>query len=206
MTVADTSQAHRHALYEDGLALVLGTVVVSLSLALSTKAQLMTGSLAGLSLLLHYATNLPFWIAFSVLNLPFYVLAFRRMGWLFTARTALAVSLVSVLTGLTQHWIAISAIAPLYAAISAGTLGGVGLLMLFRHRTGLGGVNILAIYLQERLGIRAGWFLLAVDVLVLSGGLAILQPVNVALSVLSAIVTNSIVALNHKPGRYLGVS
>jgi len=43
-----------------------------------------------------------------------------------------------------------------YAAVFGGFAMGVGLLILFRHRASLGGVNILALFLQERFGLRAG--------------------------------------------------
>ena len=39
----------------------------------------------------------------------------------------------------------------------------LGLLMLFRHRASLGGVNILALYMQERFGFRAGAVQMAID-------------------------------------------
>lgn len=93
-----------------------------------------------------------------------------------------------------------------YAAVMAGALCGVGMLMLFRHRTGLGGINILAIFLQENLGLRAGYFQLAVDLAILSVAFVILAPDRLLLSVLSATVLNLILAVNHRPGRYLGVS
>ena len=83
---------------------------------------------------------------------------------------------------------------------------GLGLLALFRHRTGLGGVNILALYLQETHGIRAGWFQLGIDALILLGALFLLPWDKVLVSLLGAAVLNLILAINHKPGRYMGVS
>ncbi|MBB3233032.1 YitT family protein [Halomonas stenophila] len=37
-----------------------------------------------------------------------------------------------------------------------GSLIGLGMRVLFRHRTSLGGINILALFLQQRHGWRAG--------------------------------------------------
>ncbi len=48
---------------------------------------------------------------------------------------------------------------------------GMGVLALFRHRSGVGGVNILALYLQDAYGIRAGWFQLALDIIIMLGSL-----------------------------------
>ena len=83
---------------------------------------------------------------------------------------------------------------------------GIGLLVLFRHRMSLGGIGILALYLQDRHGIRAGLFQLVVDGLILVAAFAVVAPTQVLLSVLGALAMNLIVAINHRPGRYIGVS
>lgn len=203
---AEADSGDRHKLYEDVLALLLGTILVALGMAFYTKAQLLVGSTAGLALLLHYITSIEFWIVFSVINLPFYVLGVIRMGWMFTLRTFAAVTLVSVFTRLTRNWVEISHLDPVYAAVMGGCLAGVGLLILFRHRTGLGGINIVALYLQEKFNIRAGIFQLVVDGCILFASFFVLEPENIALSVFSAFILNMILAMNHKPGRYRGIT
>nr|WP_320411995.1 YitT family protein [Mesorhizobium sp. Root172] len=92
----------------------------------------------------------------------------------FTVNTFLAVSLVSLLSRLSARWVEFSLLDPTYAAVVGGGLCGTGLLIPFRHRTGLGGINILAIFLQETLGIRAGYFQLAVDLGILGAALFVL--------------------------------
>jgi uncharacterized membrane-anchored protein YitT (DUF2179 family) len=113
---------------------------------------------------------------------------------------------VSLFSRLTADWIDFSRLEPAYAAVMAGTLCGTGLLMLFRHRTGLGGVNILAMFLQDNWGVRAGYFQLAVDLSILGAAVFVLSPDRIALSVVSAVILNLIIAVNHRPGRYLGIS
>lgn len=199
-------QATPHRPYEDVLAMLLGTLMVALGVTFYTHAVLLTGSTAGLALLLQYLTGLGFGGLFFVINLPFYYLAIKRMGWSFTLRTFVAIGLVSLFSALTPQWIAFATLAPLYAALLGGSLIGVGLLVLFRHRTSLGGINILALYLQERYGWRAGYVQLGVDGLILLAACFVLELDRVALSVLGALAMNLIIAINHKPGRYIGVS
>lgn len=195
-----------HRPHEDALALVVGTALVALGLTIYAQATLLTGSTAGLALLIQYAGGLPFAPVFFVINLPFYVLGLIEMGWKFTARTFCAVLLVSLLASQTGNWIGFSRLDPLYAALIGGTIMGVGLLILFRHRASLGGVNILALFLQERFGLRAGYVQLAIDAAILLGGLFVVPPEKVALSLLGALAINLVLALNHRPGRYVGVS
>lgn len=203
---ASAAMPHRHRLYEDLIALPLGTLMISIGIVLFTKAMVLTGGAAGLALLLQFATGGDFSLLFSVVNLPFYWLAFRRMGFAFTLRTIIAVSLVSVFVWATPGWFRIEAIAPLYAAIAGGAAMGLGLLALARHRTAIGGVNILALYLQERHGLRAGWVQLAIDGAIFVAALFVLPPDKIALSVVGTVVINAILAMNHKPGRYMAVS
>ena len=47
---------------------------------------------------------------------------------------------------------------------------------------------------------------MAFDVAIVVAAFAIVEPARVALSVLGAVALNLVVAINHKPGRYLGVS
>jgi uncharacterized membrane-anchored protein YitT (DUF2179 family) len=202
----DLAVSDKHGLHEDALALVLGTLLVALGTVIYAKAVLLVGGMAGLALLMQYTTGLDFWLGFSLINLPFYYLGLKRMGWRFTLRTFAAVTLVSLFSRLTADWIDFSRLEPIYAAVMAGTLCGTGLLMLFRHRTGLGGVNILAMFLQDNWGVRAGYFQLAVDLSILGAAVFVLSPDRIALSVVSAVILNLIIAVNHRPGRYLGIS
>lgn len=201
-----SSATERHRFHEDVFAMLVGTLMVSLGLALYAKATLVTGGAAGLALLLQVATGVDFGILFFALNLPFYWLAVSRMGWRFGLRTFIAVGLVSLFTWATPFWLRIETVDPLYAALAGGSLMGLGLLALFRHRTGLGGVNILALYLQENHGIRAGWFQLGVDGAILVVAFLLLPPSRVAVSLAGTAVLNLILAVNHRPGRYLGVT
>ncbi|MCW2236035.1 YitT family protein [Azospirillum canadense] len=210
MSAATTSAlppaTERHRLYEDALALLMGTLFVALGTAIYGKTMLLTGGVAGAALLLSYVTPFGFGALFFLVNLPFYLLAWKRMGWQFTLRTFIAVGMVAGFSRMTDSWIGFSHLDPVYATVIGGALCGSGLLMLFRHRTGLGGLNILAIYLQERFGVRAGYFQLGVDLMIVAAAFFVLETDRLLLSVLGAAIVNMLLAINHKPGRYLGVS
>ncbi|TCD22571.1 YitT family protein [Pseudomonas sp. IC_126] len=196
----------RHPLWEDALALALGTAMVALGIAFYSHAGLLTGGTVGLAFLLKYFAGWPFGLVFFTLNLPFYLLAIWRMGWGFTLRTVVAVGLVSLLAELTPHWIRFAELNIYYATLFGGFAMGVGLLMLFRHRASLGGVNILALYLQERIGMRAGTFQMGIDALIVLAAVFIVPPEKVVLSVLGAVALNLVLAINHRADRYMGVS
>ncbi|MHA7283497.1 YitT family protein [Arthrobacter sp. TMS2-4] len=194
----------RHSVPEDILGMVTGTFTVSLGLFLLTTSGAVTGGTAGLAMLLSYAGELSFSALFLAVNVPFFALAVWKKGWSFTVRTVLAVALVAGLAAVHPMALGGLTVQPLYAVLGGNLLAGVGLLILFRHRASLGGFNILALILQERLGWRAGYVQMALDTTVILAALTVVDPAGVLLSAVGAVVLNLVVALNHRPGRYLG--
>jgi len=81
---------------------------------------------------------------------------------------------------------------------------GVGFLMLFRHDASLGGINILSRFLADKYGWSIGKFQMLVDLTILTSSLFIVDMSLVAISIIGAVALNMIIAVNHKPGRYLG--
>lgn len=195
----------RHSAFEDAQALVTGSLFVALGIAMFAQAGLLTGGTAGLAFLIHYATGWRFGAVFFLLNLPFYWLALRSMGWQFTLKTFCAVALLSLFTELMPAILGFERLSPAYAAVMGGFLVGAGLLMFFRHKASLGGVNVLVLHLQDRYGWRAGKTQMAIDCAIVLAAFAIVDLQRIALSVLGAVALNLVVAVNHRPGRYLGV-
>ncbi|HQR19450.1 MAG TPA: YitT family protein [Burkholderiaceae bacterium] len=194
-----------HSLFEDVQALVTATLFVALGIGMFRQAGLLTGGTAGIAFLVHYATGWPFGPVFFVINLPFAWLAVRTQGWRFAIKSLIAVALLSAFTEALPWVLKFDWLQPVYAAVMGGFLVGAGLLMLFRHHASLGGLNVLVIWLQQRHGLRAGAVQMGFDCLIVITALTLVPPLLVAISVLGAVALNLVVAVNHKPGRYLGV-
>ncbi|MBC3927041.1 YitT family protein [Undibacterium sp. CY21W] len=197
-----------HSLLEDVLAILTGTLFVSLGIALFNQAGLLTGGTAGLAFLIHYRTGLSFGTVFFLVNLPFYWLALKRMGWRFTLKTFCSVALVSLFSGLHPklvHLVDVNMLTPFYVALIGGLLMGVGFIVLFRHQASLGGINILALYLQQTRGIRAGKIQMGLDFVIVLASLAVVTPLALAASILGAFALNLAISLNHRPGRYMAM-
>lgn len=195
----------RHGLHEDIQALISGTLLVALGVVLFGQSGLLTGGTAGLAFLLRYGTGIDFGLAFFLVNLPFYVLAWRRFGAVFTLKTFTAVALLSLFAQWLPHGITINYLSPATASVLGGLLCGVGMLILFRHRASLGGINVLALHLQARYGWRVGTVQMVIDALIVAAAVWITDWQRVAWSVLGAVVLNLVLAMNHRPGRYVAV-
>ena len=191
-----------HRPTEDVLGVLTGTFLASLGLYLLQSAGAVTGGTAGLALLLTHALSTPFAVLFALVNLPFFALALWKKGVAFTVRTAICVGLISVFSLIHPRFLPLEEVPLLYAVIGGNLLVGVGLLIIFRHGASLGGFNILALILQERAGLRAGYVQMAMDVAVILLSLLVLDVPRVLLSALGGVVLNVVLALNHRPGRY----
>jgi uncharacterized membrane-anchored protein YitT (DUF2179 family) len=192
----------RHTALEDAAALLTGSFLVAWGVVLLHSVRGASGGVAGLAFLVDYLTPVPLGVALVVLNVPFAWLAVRRLGWEFTAKTAVALTLVALLSSWLGRVVTVSM--PLVLATSfAGLSLGLGFIVLFRHRGSGGGFGVVALHLQEQRGWRAGWTQLAFDLVVLTASAFVVTGPVLAASVLGAAVLNVTIAMNHRPGRYL---
>jgi len=199
---AGAGPATGHRVHEDALALVAGVVLPSTGVYILSQAGLVTGGTAGVALLLSYTGIVPFGVAFALINLPFFALAWRTRGPRFTALSALCIAGVAALPLVGPAVLGPLAADPPAALLLGNLLAGIGILILFRHGASLGGFNVVALLAQDRLGLRAGWVLLAIDSVVILGSLLVSTPPSVLASAAGAVVLNAVLAFNHRPGRY----
>ncbi|QCO66760.1 YitT family protein [Luteimonas yindakuii] len=195
----------RHTVAEDVQGLLLATLTASLGLAVFADGGLVIGGMAGIALMLHHALGWAFGLTFVLVNLPFYWLAARRMGWEFTLKTFCAVAAVGWVADALPRWVSPAEMSPLYAAIVGGALTGLGILFFIRHRASLGGVGILAVYLQRSRGWSAGRIQMGFDAALMTLALLLFEPGQVLYSAIGAAVLSLVIMFNHRPGRYMGV-
>lgn len=200
------SPAPRHSLLEDVFAILVGTLFISFGIVLFKQAGLLTGGTSGIAFLGLYLGGVPFGLGFFLINLPFYVLAVMRVGWRFTVKTFCAVALVSVMSESHRYFIGFARLEPFYAAVLGGLLLGMGFIVLFRHQASLGGINILALYLQEKYGLRAGKFQMGIDLAVLAAALLVVEWRLVLASVVGSVAMNAMIWVNHRRDRYVAWS
>lgn len=74
----------------------------------------------GIAFLVHYSIGFSFGAVFFLVNLPFYYLAFRRLGLAFTVKTFCAIAMTALLSEYMPGFFAFESINPVAAALSAG--------------------------------------------------------------------------------------
>jgi uncharacterized membrane-anchored protein YitT (DUF2179 family) len=197
------NRPRRHTYLEDAQGLLTGTGMAATGLVILSHLGLVTGQTAGLALLLSYATGYSFALMFFAVNLPFYWLGFKRIGPRFVLKTLIAVVMVSAFSIWFPRLISFETLNPIYGVALFGALTGAGLLAIFRHGASLGGVGILAIYVQEATGFRAGFTQLLFDICIFAAAFFIIDTRAVLLSMLGAFIVNMIITFNHRKDWYV---
>jgi len=201
--MTDQTQISTHSLFDDAQGISLGVFLASVGLHLLTTLGLITGQTAGIAVIISYLSGYSFGTVFFLVNLPFYVLAWRRLGKVFTIKSLISVTLLSILTEIIPPGMVFSHLDPLLGALSFGALTGVALLVLFRHNGSLGGLGVVALLIQDTTGFRAGWVQLIFDLCLFGLAFFLFDPLLVLYSLLGAVVINLIIAINHRRDRYV---
>ena len=193
----------QHNLVDDIQGLSLGVFLCGLGIHVLTSVGLITGQTAGLAVIVAYLTGYSFGVVFFAINLPFYFLAYKRLGPAFTIKSLISVSLLSVVTTLLPFGFTIQSLEPALGAVIFGSLVGLGLLAMFRHNGSLGGLGVIALLVQDTTGFKAGWVQLITDAVIFTATLFLFPASVVFYSLLGAVVLNMIITFNHRRDRYI---
>lgn len=199
------NQTTDHSLTDDIQGLSLGIFLCGLGIHLLTSVGLITGQTAGLAVIIAYLTGYSFGVVFFAINLPFYFLAYKRLGAEFTVKSLISVSLLSVVTELLPFGFVVQALNPALGAVMFGSLVGLGLLAMFRHNGSLGGLGVIALLIQDTTGFKAGWVQLITDGVIFAVALLLFPATVVVYSLLGAVVLNLIITFNHRRDRYIAI-
>lgn len=198
-----TQSPHKHSPLEDVQGFSIALITTAIGLTIISQLGFITGQTAGLALVISYLTGWSFSWVFWLINIPFYALAYFRMGREFTIKSALCVTALSILVAVIPNWMTFSHIDPLFGTIAFGILTGYGLLGTFRHKGSLGGLGVVALYAQDQFGIRAGLVQLCFDAVLFTVAFFLFEPTRVLYSLLGAVILNGVIAFNHRRDRYI---
>lgn len=138
--------------------------------AVMIPAGLFAGGITGLAVLIHY--NIPAlgvgW-GYLLLNIPLAVIGFRTISRRFMAYTAFGMVFFSLAASLIRLP-AMRLDDPLLSAVSCGVICGLGSGLILRSLGSAGGLDILAIHLRQRYGLRIGMVAFAGNAAVVMAG------------------------------------
>lgn len=146
--------------------LTIGSIIVAFALeSFMLPHKIFDGGVIGISMMLSYLTHTQLGLLIFIINLPFMILAFHKLGKRFVFQTLYAVTILSIATNM-FHWeIATkdSLLAPVFGGIILGT--GVGLIL--KNNASLDGTEIMSIDLSQKFSfMTVGEFLMGFNLII----------------------------------------
>lgn len=126
------------------------------------------GGFVGISILGLYLFKIPVGLTFLVLNIPLFLIGWKRFGREFLLKTIFGVVAVSVFAEVTIGWFSMGVEDKLLASLYGGVASGVGLGIIFRYGGTTGGADIIARLVNHYWGWSMGRTLFMIDVVVIA--------------------------------------
>ena len=144
--------------------LTIGAIIAAISIEMFLAPnQIIDGGVVGISIMLNYLSDIELGIFTFVLNLPFLILAFTKLGRRFVFSTLYAVAVMSGV--LLFHFTPITS-EPLLATFFGGSILGFGVGLVLRSGGSLDGTEILSITLSRKLGFSVGQIIMFINIFI----------------------------------------
>ena len=146
--------------------LTIGAIIVAFALeSFMFPHKIFDGGVIGVSMMLSYLTHTQLGLLIFLINLPFLVLAFSKLGVRIVLQTLYAVSVLSIFTNV-FHW-EIATKDPLLAPIFGGIILGTGVGLVLKNNASLDGTEIMSIRLSQKFSFMSvGQFLMGFNLFI----------------------------------------
>ncbi len=170
--------------------LVLGSFVYVVGYnGIAAQQNFVPGGLYGLSVVIENTfpiLSMPQW--YFLINIPLFLAAWSGVGKRFFFLNLFTMSMVTLMTAYIHVDLGIRN--EIYAALASGAIMGAGCGIILRTYGGGGGVDVLAIILNRKYGLRFGVFYFSVNALVMSFALSRFTPDKIIASLLMMFITS----------------
>lgn len=130
--------------FKDIILTVLGTLFSGFGMAsFLLPNKLSSGGFTGIATIFYYLFNWNLGVTVILLNMPFFIFAFIRIGKRFLFKTIIGTTLLSVFIDLFERFIPALTTDRLLASIYGGVLIGVGTGIIFKAHTSTGGTDLI---------------------------------------------------------------
>lgn len=157
--------------WRDYIQVVLGLVIYSIGLTgFLIPNKIVTGGLAGISLLINYSVGIPLWVSILVINSILLVFAWIILGRRFVFNTLFGAFGLTLVIGVFEKIITqpfLPNADPLIASIIGAVCCGVGLGMVYSMNTTTGGTDIVGAIITKYRYVSMGRGLMYVDIIII---------------------------------------
>jgi uncharacterized membrane-anchored protein YitT (DUF2179 family) len=132
--------------------------------------KIVTGGLAGVSVLINYSTGIPVWVSILVINCCLLVIAWFILGRKFVIKTLFGAFGLTLMIGIAEKYLTHSLLPsadPLMASIIGAICCGAGLGLVYSVNSTTGGTDIVGAIITKYRYVSMGRGLMYVDVVII---------------------------------------
>jgi uncharacterized membrane-anchored protein YitT (DUF2179 family) len=151
--------------------IVLGSLIYVIGMkSILIPAQLLSGGVTGIAVLLYYLfSGVNFGLLYFLLNIPLIII-----GWIHISRRFMIYTVMGIITfSVMASFIKLpppDITDPILSALYSGVICGAGAGIILRSLGSAGGLDILAVVLNKKYGVRPGSILSLINILIIGTG------------------------------------
>lgn len=145
--------------------ITIGAIITAFALDSFLLANsVIDGGIIGISMIITKVTNLNLGLLIVILNTPFIILAFKKMGGKFVFQTAYANVVLALAVNFFHNYKVTEDI--LLATVFGGIILGVGVGTILKNEASLDGTEILSLLISKKFGMSVGEFIMGINLFI----------------------------------------
>ena len=145
--------------------LTVGAMITAFALeSFLVPNNIIDGGVIGISMIVSHITKWNLGLLILILNTPFIIMAFKKMGGKFVVQTAFANIILAVFLNIFLHYKVTHDL--LLATVFGGIILGLGVGIILKHEGSLDGTEMLSLVVSKKLGVSVGEFIMGINVFI----------------------------------------
>ena len=147
------------------LFLTIGAIITAFALeSFLVPNNIIDGGVIGISMIVSHITKLNLGLRILIINTPFIIMAFKKMGAKFVVQTVYANIILAVFLNLFHHYKVTGDL--LLSTVFGGIILGFGVGVILKHEGSLDGTEMLSLVVARRFGCSVGEFIMGINVFI----------------------------------------
>ena len=173
--------------------ITVGAVIAAFALEeFLVPFKILDGGIVGVSMIVSQLSGLPLGILTIILNIPFVLMGFKRLGMRFLVKAIYAMVLFSVFLGVFKDMKAVTDKEILVVAFG-GVLLGIGVGLILRYGGCLDGTEIVAMFLSKHVEFSVGQIVLFFNIIIYGVAGLLFGPDRALYSLLTYFITSKVI-------------
>lgn len=157
----------------DLFSIAIGSLLLAVAIqGIMIPANLLTGGMTGLAIVLEFISKIDVWVWYAVLNIPLVIAGYKYVSRRFIVYSIFGAAALTLFLAVLKN-MDFGMDDLFLATVLGGVLTGLGTGLIFRSKGSTGGADIIAVIIRRFWGFSMGQTLLVFNILVLCSSLLV---------------------------------